>query len=112
MSELFDSIANFYGGDSFLKARFTDLCFLSSGIARSIVSGESIEVSYSDTYMTVRKQFAQTSRLDSIVCLSKLASVLEDKLKSIPPKELESLDQMQQMMSGASLPKRLDDSRL
>ncbi len=113
MSELFNSIANFYGGDSLLKANFTELCFLASDIGRSLVSGDAIEVKYSDAYMTIRKQFAQTSRLDTIVCLSKLAAVMETKLKSIPLKELETLDQMRQIISGASeLPKRLDDSRL
>ena len=113
MSELFTQIANFYGGDSLLKARFADLCFLSSMIGRSIISGEAIEASYSDKFMTIRRQFVQTSRLDSIVALSKLAAVMETKLNSIPPTELEAIDRMQKMLQNTDdLPKRLSDPNL
>jgi hypothetical protein len=113
LSELFNQIASFYGGDSFLKASFTDLCFLISELGRSLVSGEPIEVKHFDGFMNRRKQFEQFSRLDTIACLARITAALETKLKDMPAKELEALDRMRQMVMQASeLPKRLDDPNL
>lgn len=112
MSELFNQIAKFYGGDSFLKASFTDICFLVSDIGRSLVSGDAIEVKSWNGYINRQKQITQISRIDTIVCLGKLASLLETKLKDLPPAELEALDRMQQMMAQAEIPKRLDNPAL
>ncbi|MEP0919421.1 hypothetical protein NC981_21560 [Leptolyngbya sp. DQ-M1] len=99
MSELFTQIANFYGGDSFLKASFTDVCFLASSVSQSIVSGASIEVRSFDGFVSRRKQIPQVSRLDTIVCLGRLASLLETKLKDAPPSEIEVLDRMQRSLA-------------
>ncbi|WP_415354629.1 hypothetical protein [Leptolyngbya sp. FACHB-1624] len=113
MSELFVSIGNFYGGDSMLKASFSDLAFLVSTIGRSLVSGEPIEVHHFDGFMNRRKTFEQSSRLDTIVCLGRLSALLETKLQDMPAKELEALDRMRQMVLQASeLPKRLDNRDL
>ncbi|BAU13762.1 hypothetical protein LEP3755_43030 [Leptolyngbya sp. NIES-3755] len=110
MSELFSQIANFYGGDSLLKATFSDCAFLVSDIGRSLVSGDAIEVKSFDGYINRRRTFEQVSRLDTIVCLSRLSAVLETKLKSLPEKELEVLDRMRQL--SIELPKRLENRDL
>jgi len=110
VSELFTKIANFYGGDSMLRASFTELGFLVSTLGRSLVAGDAIEVSSFDGYISKRRKFEQTSRLDTIVCLARITALLETKLKEMPAKELEALDRMQQMT--AELPKRLSDPDL
>lgn len=112
MSKLFKAVSAFYGGDALLKASFTDLCFLASDLGRSLVSGDAVEVKSSDGYINRRKQIAQTSRLDTIICLARISAVLETKLKDLPAKELEALDRMRQMVSGSELPKRLDHPEL
>ncbi|WNZ45202.1 hypothetical protein Q2T42_25785 [Leptolyngbya boryana CZ1] len=106
MSELFNQIADFYGGDSMLKARFTDLAFLASSLGRALVSGDALEVSHFDGYMNRRKSFEQVSRLDTIVCLARVTALLEAKLKELPTSELEALDRMRQMMLQASEPSK------
>jgi len=111
MSELFTQISNFYGGDSLLKAKFTDVAFIASDVARSLVSGDAIQVKSFDGYINRRKTFEQTSRLDTIVCLSRLSALLETKLQSLPESELKILDRLQQISIG-ELPKRLSDRNL
>jgi hypothetical protein len=102
MSDLFNQIANFYGGDSFLKATYSDICFVASDMARSLVSGGAVEVRYFDGFMNVRKQIPQVSRLDTIVCLGKLSALLETRLASMEASEIEVLDRQQKMLSGGS----------
>lgn len=110
MSELFNQIANFYGGDALLKATFCDVCFVASDVARSIVDGSAIEVKSFDGYISRRKTFEQVSRLDTIVCLGRLSAVLETKLNSLPESEQKVLDRMRQI--SIELPKRLSDRNL
>lgn len=112
MSQLFSQIASFYGKDC-AKASFTDICFLTSDIGRSLVDGSAIEVKSFDGFVNRRKRIEQISRTDTIACLGRLAALLETKLKTLPPSELTALDRMQQMMTQASeLPKRLNDPNL
>ncbi|MBW4526803.1 MAG: hypothetical protein KME18_16720 [Phormidium tanganyikae FI6-MK23] len=112
MTQTFDAIKQFYRSH-WDKLSIFDLSFLASSCARSIPTGNAIELSFFDGYMNKRVSIKPVDRTDAAETLQLISQFLTDRLKAMTPAELEEFDRVQRIISGGSeLPKRLENSDL
>ena len=99
-SELFNSIAKFYGGSTFPEARFFDLALTAGSVGQAIGSGSKVHLSRFDGTTKRTVQLPQTSRADSAECLALLATAITGRIEGMPQAEIDELDRTAQMLNA------------